>query len=201
MKWVVFRELPPEKRKALRGPKLLRIKSSRKFVMNFPDDYRESKLNDFLVTAAMAVALLNRIKTPEDLIRFFTSPIGQLPFKRRKMCAPHIICAAIICYPKLFLGYFDKRNEFNPGILCRPLVPEYSDALELILCEENLSGKRISEVVAMCYERKRMKTTNDAVRQRIRTWKGNWRETWKGAKRGTREQEYVRNLRELLTLF
>jgi len=178
MKWTAFRELTPLERRGMRRSKShgmqARDQYLRKACKRLP--HGDLEKHPEIRQACEIIRGYVVSNTPEEIKAWCDWKVPIIGHKDGwQRLAPFELLIQGKSYPETIFGFFDKNdNTFVPGIL--PLLAYkkgiedlYTDALDDILSEEELSGITIDEVVAMCVTRG-LKTNNDVVRQRVKEW-------------------------------
>ena len=171
MNWPDFRELPPLERRKCRRTRSQGVKAQWRFVEKA---FRRLPYGDFdkFPDVGRAAGILMAYKNLTDYKQFvewlnWSVPVGN-GWTRK---APTELLIIGQQYPEAIFGFFDDAN-FVPGIL--PLLmmhPRlYTDPLDDILSEEELSGMIVDEVVAMAHKRGMKSCNNDLVRKRVQDW-------------------------------
>lgn len=170
MKWATFRELAPLERRRCRRSRSHEYKARWRFIEKA---FRRLPYGDFekFPEVGRAAAILSAYRDLTDYKQFadwlnWSVPVGD-GWTRK---APTELLIIGQKYPDAIFGFFEG-GEFVPGMLpLMMLYPRlYTDVLDDILSEDDLSGMTVDEVVARCKERG-YTTNSEAVRQRIRTW-------------------------------
>jgi hypothetical protein len=177
MKWTEFRELPPLERRRRRRSKSHGMQSRLQYLSSAFKRLPHGDLEKYpdMRQAAEIICGYAFSNTPEEIKAWLDWRVDIIGHKDGwQRLVPFQLFILGKTYPSDVFGFFDEDNRFVPGIL--PLLAHkrgvedlYTDALDDILCEEDLSGKKIDEVVYMAHKRG-MKCSNEVVRKRVQDW-------------------------------
>jgi hypothetical protein len=178
MKWTKFRELSPLERRRIRQVRSqgfkARNRNFHKAVKKLPHGDLE-KYPEMRQVVEMVIGYAES-RTPEQIKAWLDWRMDILghPQGFQRLAPFHLFILGKE-YPADIYGFFDDGGQFVPGLL--PLLARkigvedlYTDPLDEIISEEDLSGKTVDEVVSMAFNRGMKSCNRDLVTKRVQNW-------------------------------